>query len=103
MLKLLKWFLMLTKRLYKKVAFIAIMAIIPLIVIALSFAAKQEAGFIKICLTQENPQDEISTEIINDFLNEDTLIQFSFEPDYKKAIKRCNKKGQAALTIMPFR
>ena len=88
MLKLLKWFLMLTKRLYKKVAFIAIMAIIPLIAIALSFAAKQEAGFIKICLTQENPQDEISTEIINDFLNEDTLIQFSFEPDYKKAIEQ---------------
>ncbi len=73
----LKWLFMLNKRLYKKVSFVIIMLLIPLCVLIFSLAAEEDSGFLHVVLVQTNAQDEISSEIINDLMNEDTLVLFS--------------------------
>ncbi len=100
MLKLLKWFIMLNKRLYKKIAFIAILIIVPVCVLALNFAAEQQSGFLKICLAQQNPNDAISKEVINDFLKEDSLIHFTYEANPQKALE--NVKNGSCDAVWMF-
>ena len=73
----LKWLLMLNKRLYKKSSFIIIMLFIPLCVFALGIAAKQQSGFVSIVLAKEDSADPISTELVNSFLSERSLIRFT--------------------------
>ena len=82
MQRLLKWALMLSKRLYKKVAFLAIMLAIPVFALALSFAAKQDSGFIKIVLTKEDANDVVATKIVDELLQDNTLINFSAVEPY---------------------
>lgn len=101
MQRLLKWALMLSKRLYKKVTFLAILLAIPVFVLALSFAAKQDSGFIKIVLTKEDANDVVATEIVDELLADNTLINFSAVEIPADAVGMV-KSGQAdAVWIFP--
>lgn len=96
-----KWGLMLNKRLYKKVTFVAILLFIPIAVLALGFAAKQESGFVKIVLAQEDAGDEISSKIVNELLEEDSLIHFTTAASPTQAVATV-KNGQAdAAWVFP--
>ncbi len=101
MQSLCKWALMLNKRLYKKATFVAIMLVIPVCVLALGFAAKQESGFVKIVLAQEDGADEISSKIVNELLEDNTLIHFVTASSPSQAVASV-KNGQAdAAWIFP--
>ena len=101
MQRLLKWALMLSKRLYKKVAFLAIMLAIPAFALALSFAAKQDSGFVKVVLTKEDANDVVATKIVDELLQDNTLINFSAVESPADAVGMV-KSGQAdAVWIFP--
>ncbi len=101
MQRLLKWALMLSKRLYKKVAFLAIMLAIPVFALAVSFAAKQDSGFIKVVLTKEDANDVVATKIVDELLQDNTLINFSAVESPADAVGMV-KSGQAdAVWIFP--
>lgn len=71
-----KWFLLLTKRLYKKASFIAILALIPILVLGLGIVAKQDSGFVTIALSQKDASDKISNEIIDELIGDSGLLRF---------------------------
>lgn len=77
MTRALKWFYMLTKRLYKKAAFIVILALILASVIVFAFAAKSDSGFVRIALTEEGAGDKISEEIIDELLRDDSMLMYA--------------------------
>lgn len=94
MKNLFKWFLMLNKRLYKKISFVVILLLIPLCVFLFSIAAKQDSGFLHITLAQTDESDLVSSQIINDLLNEDTIVRFS-KSESPSAATEAVKTGQA--------
>lgn len=98
---LLKWFWMLSKRLYKKATFLVILAAIPLGVLALSFAAGQQGGFLKIVLAQEDPADPLSAQIVGDLLQEQSLIRFSLAETPEAALKTVTTGGADCAWIFP--
>ncbi len=94
MSKLLKWFFMLSKRLYKKASFVALLILIPVCVFAFSFVAKQDSGFVNIVLAQKNSNDKISSEVIKELLNENSMINFTLAPSAESALSSV-KNGTA--------
>ena len=77
MKKYLKWFQMLSLRLYKKPSFIAILLVIPICVIGFAAAAKGDSGFLHIVLAQDDKNDTISGNIISELVSENSIIRFS--------------------------
>lgn len=77
MRKLLMWFLLLNKRLYKKFTFIVILLLIPLMVLAMGIIAREDSGFISIALAQSDPEDAISSAITEELIGESRLIRFT--------------------------
>lgn len=87
-----KWFLLLSKRLYKKATFVAILVIIPLCVFAFSIIAKQDSGFVHIVLAHQG--DPLSEEIARELEGEDSIIDFTLLESKEEAIELV-KSGQA--------
>lgn len=95
MIRLLKWFYILNKRLYKKAAFIVILALILVSVIIFSVAANtSSSGFVRVALAQSNPNDKISLEIINILTSEDSMVRYTLAKNPVEAIDLV-KTGQA--------
>ncbi len=90
----LRWLSMLNKRLYKKVSFVIILLLIPLCVFLFSIAAEEDSGFLHIVLAQTNPQDEVSSAVIDNLLCEDTVVRFSKAESPQEATELV-KTGQA--------
>ena len=97
----LKWFWMLSKRLYKKGAFVALLVLIPVCVAILIFAANQQSGFVTVALAQEDSGDALSSGLVQGFLEEKSLILF-VQTDSREAAVAAVKEGQAdAAWIFP--
>jgi len=75
-MKLLLWFGMLTKRLYKKATFLAILLLIPLLVLGYNAAARGDSGMITVALAQEG-QDALAREVLESFDGTSQLIRYT--------------------------
>lgn len=75
MKRIAKWFLLLNKRLYKKLSFILILLLIPVLVFSYSNVAREDSGVMTIALAQVG-EDAMATGVINDLLEEGSLIRF---------------------------
>ena len=82
---------MLSKRLYKKTSFVILMLIVPICILAFSFVAKQSGGFIHIVLAQTDSNDKISSEVIKELMEKDSLIQFTTANSDKDALLEVEK------------
>ena len=71
-----KFSLLLTKRLYRKPLFLAIVLLIPLLTFGYSAIAKADSGFMTIALAQKDPQDSMGKQIIEDLMSGSPLIRF---------------------------
>lgn len=94
MQKLLKWLLMLNKRLYKKTAFVVILALIPIFVLAFSFVAERDSGFLNIILVRTDSSDAVSSQVVNELLSEDSIINFTESSSTDEALDAV-KTGRA--------
>lgn len=74
-MKLLLWFWLLTKRLYKKVTFLMILLLIPALVLGYQAAAGEDSGMVTVALAQEG-QDPLAQELIEELDGESQLICF---------------------------
>ncbi len=87
MRRILYWILMNIKRLYKKPTFIAVLALVPIAVLALSAAAEQQSGFIHIVLASHSEKDRVANEVIDEFLSESSIVRFSRASTPEEALR----------------
>lgn len=74
-MKLLMWFVMLTKRLYKKPAFAAILLLIPALVLLYAGSAGEDSGMLTVALSQEG-SDSLAAAVIRDLEDSSQLIRY---------------------------
>ncbi len=75
-MKLIKWFALLTKRLYKKPTYLAICLLIPVLVFFYSLSVRDSGGVINIALAAEDANDPLAQRITADLLSDSQLIRF---------------------------
>ena len=95
-MKLIKWFLLLNKRLYKKITFLLILLLIPTLVLSYGTLAKEDSGVMTIALAQEG-NDPLAQQIMEDLRDGTNLIRFVFCRTPEDAEKMVNDgKAEAA-------
>jgi len=99
--RLFKWFIMLTKRLYKKASFVIILALIPLCIFMFSDASKEDKGFQHIILVQTNPDDKISSQIIEELMDESSVVLFTKSTSVQEATKAVTSGDAHEAWIFP--
>lgn len=85
---------MLNKRLFKKVSFLLVLCLIPLLVVGMMLLAREESGILKIVLCSRDNDDVMANEIIDRLMNEDGIILFKRCEDVDSAYESV-KNGQA--------
>lgn len=86
--KALLWLWLLTKRLYKKPTFLAILLLIPLLVFGYQGMSKEDSGMITIALAQE-AKDPIADEIMADLQSTGQLFRYMV----------CNTPEEATILV----
>ena len=76
MKRLWMWFLLLNKRLYRKVTFLGLMLMIPVLVLSFYSAAGQSGGIVTIALAQEDAADATAGALISELMSDSRVIQF---------------------------
>lgn len=94
MSRIFRWFVMLNKRLYKKASFVIMLLLIPVLVVSFSFVAKEDSGFLHIVLAQVDKNDEISSQVIEELMNEESIIRFTYVQSEQEAVDYV-KNGKA--------
>jgi ABC-2 type transport system permease protein len=88
-----KWLLKLNKRLYKKLTFLLILVLIPVMVIGYGKAAQEESGILTIALAQEG-DDPMAQAVMEDLKENTNLIRFVF-CDTPSVAKQMIRDGKA--------
>lgn len=84
--RILRWAMLLWKRLYKKWTFLLLLALIPMLVISYGMVSQEESGVITVALATRDTQVDALTRILWDELEESNLILF-IECDEETAIE----------------
>ena len=100
MKKLLMWFVLLNKRLYKKITYVGILLLIPVLVLLFTFTAKDSAGVVTVVLAQEDISDPFASQIIQE-LQEDTIVISFLEATAQEALELVSAGKADAAWIFP--
>lgn len=100
MKKLLMWFVLLNKRLYKKITYVGILLLIPVLVFLFALTAKDSGGIVKVVLAQEDPKDAFDGQIIQELQKDSNVISFQ-EADPDDAIALVSAGKADAAWIFP--
>lgn len=76
MKKALLWFYLMNKRLYRKVIFVGLLLMIPVLVLGFYSAARETGGIVTVALAQEDPADLTAETIINRLMEDSRVISF---------------------------
>ena len=101
--KILTWFLLLNKRLYKKPLFIVILCLVPVLMLGLKLCSSDKNGILSIALYKENPliKDELFLKIANQLINEDSMLNFLQFESLEKANEQLLAGKLDAIWIFP--
>lgn len=99
--KIFLWYLLLNKRLFKKISFLLILCIVPLLILVMRQAASQDSGMIKIMLCRENPSDELSAEVIQALASSKSVIQYITGTSEEDALDAVKSGSVDAAWIFP--
>ena len=75
MKKIVKWFLLMHKRLYKKVTFLLILVLIPMLVMSYRAVARDESGLLTVALACKG-EDATAAEMMQELKDGSDLIRF---------------------------
>ncbi|MBO5891636.1 MAG: ABC transporter permease [Oscillospiraceae bacterium] len=75
MKKTFKWFLLLNKRLYKKLTFVLILMLIPLLVFGYGVVAREESGMLTIALASEE-ESTLAAQVMQELKDSTNLIRY---------------------------
>ncbi len=85
---------LLNKRMLKKISFLLILCLIPILTVAMTFFAREKSGVLHILLCTQGENNTVSNEIINNLLENDNILSFSKCDDIGYAYDRV-KIGEA--------
>jgi len=72
-----KWLLMMTKRLYKKLTFLLILLLIPVLVLGYGVTAREDSGILTIALAQEG-SDPMAQAVMAELMDTPSVIRYVF-------------------------
>ena len=98
-MRLLKWFFLLSKRLYKKWMFLVLICLIPLSVLALKLASAEKAGFAQIAVV--NPHTEISDRILETLNEGSGILNFLEYESADDALADLSASRLDAVWVLP--
>ncbi len=98
--KLLLWFAMLSKRLYKKPTFLALMILIPVLVLGYTAVTGGESGVITVGLTCQG-DDPVAQEIFAELQDDSQLLAFQVCADPREAESLLRNGKLDAVWIFP--
>lgn len=99
--RMLLWYYMLSKRLFKKYTFLLLLCMIPLIMAAMNLVAGQESGMLTIALYQENPEDALSSALIESLNEERGVLRYVFVEDEEEAYRLVEGAQADAAWLFP--
>ncbi|MDO4789307.1 MAG: hypothetical protein Q4A19_09145 [Johnsonella sp.] len=99
--RIFRWYLLLNKRLLRKLSFIAVLLSLPLLTFAMRNAAKEESGVLHILLFQEDKKDSLSSSIAKELLERESVIRFSRIEDKEEGLALLRQGKADALWILP--
>ena len=74
--RILLWFALINKRLWKKISFLCILGCSPFLVMGVNLMSGQDSGMLRIVLAQEADEDEKAEELISALTEQDSVLQF---------------------------
>jgi len=77
MKRILKWALLLNKRLYKKPSFLILLILIPVLVLGYGRFAEEDSGMMTIAVALEDPEDATANAFVESLKQSSDLILFS--------------------------
>lgn len=102
MRRLLVWFLLLNKRLFHKWSFCLVLALLPVLLLAMKVISEKDSGMLTIAVAAENPKDSFSAEAISKLEEYKGVLRYVYceEEEGHKLLA----KGQVdALWVFPER
>ena len=72
------WFMLLNRRLMKRISFWLILAAVPLLVLALGLLAQQESGVATVAVYVEDETDPAATSMLERLRKEKSVIHYRF-------------------------
>ena len=95
------WLYMLNKRLYKRVTYIGILLLIFASVCAFAVVSRNDSGFVHIALSRIEGEDNTSTLLIQELLQEDSILRFTYIESPEEGIKAVKTGRVDAVWIFP--
>ena len=92
---------MLSKRFFRKISFLVLLALIPMIVMIVGYFGKQESGLLHIILYQEDTSDIVSSNIIDTLLEDSTVLLLEQAISREEAYEAVRKGEADAVWIFP--
>lgn len=83
--RIIKWYYLLNKRLFKKLSFILILCLVPLLVGGMNILSREESGIVRIALCPKNPEDESAVKIIDELMSKDSVLRYVLCEDESEA------------------
>lgn len=100
--RLLTWFLLLSKRLYKKVTFLMLLILIPAVVIVYSVVVDgEDSGISTVVLVQEDPADALSAQVIGALQGSSEAVRFTLAASAEEAEARVRYGKADSAWIFP--
>lgn len=81
----LQWFRLLNKRFFRKVSFLVLLLLIPVLTIAASLSSSGEGGMVTIALCAEDPADTSAQAVIDTLTGQKSMIRFQLAEDAEDA------------------
>lgn len=84
-----KWIFFLNKRLFKRIGFIIILCVIPLMILAMNIVSQQDNGVVTVALAAEDPDDTDAAEVMEGLVTGKSILRY----------KRCNTPDEAVSLV----
>ena len=88
------WYRLFTKRLLRRPSYLAVLLLVPLFAVALSFFARQDSGVLTVALVTKNKRDRAASAAVDRLLESDSVLRCELYPNEKTA-RRAVRMGKA--------
>ena len=89
------------KRLFKKISYILVLLMMPLLIAGLSNKADEEAGIIRIGIYSEGGEESLSRRVADGFLQEESILRYIRYDSEEDAVSALSESSIDAVWIFP--